>query len=109
MRPHLGSPPAPLLPLRGFRRGGAGRGGGGGGACAESASTGHGSGSGSGSGGGSMTTTSSGTGGAPAGCKRGIATTKTPGAAFAPNVAWWYNWQLYASIPRAGIEYVPMV
>ncbi|MFO0552323.1 MAG: glycoside hydrolase family protein [Polyangiaceae bacterium] len=42
-------------------------------------------------------------------CKRGLASNIAPGAAFAPKIAWWYNWSLQGSGQGAGIEFVPMV
>ncbi len=48
-------------------------------------------------------------GGESGGCKRGIATGKAPGAAFSPNISWWYDWGLDGSRTASGITYVPMV
>jgi len=45
--------------------------------------------------------------GSPA-CKRGIAANTTPGPAFFPGVAWWYNWAAQGS-SSSGIEFVPML
>ena len=41
-------------------------------------------------------------------CKRGIAANTTPGAAFFPAVAWWYNWAAQG-ISNSGMEFVPMI
>ncbi len=41
-------------------------------------------------------------------CKRGLAANTVPNAAFAPAVAWWYNWATRGSGQGPGIEFVPM-
>lgn len=42
-------------------------------------------------------------------CKRGIATNSAPGAAFSPQIKWWYDWSLQGTGTPAGMEFVPMI
>ena len=54
----------------------------------------------------SEASTSDGGGDAGAACKRGVATNDAPGAAFAPAVAWWYDWSLQGG--ASPLDFVPM-